>query len=159
MSDPALLVVAQFSRHAEALAWGRQQLEQLYGPVGFTGEPFSFHHTAYYTPTMGPDLRKQLLAFERLLPADCLAAVKRQTIGLETALAAQAVYAEPRPLNLDPGVLTLGKFLLATTKDQAHRVYLRDGIFAEVTLRFQDKAFTPGRGPMPIIANLPSWTS
>ena len=32
---------------------------------------------------------------------------------------------------------------LATTKDQAHRIYLRDGIFAEVTLRFQDKAFEP----------------
>jgi hypothetical protein len=44
---------------------------------------------------------------------------------------------------LDPGVLSLGKFLLATTKDQAHRIYLRDGIFAEVTLRFQDKAFEP----------------
>ena len=52
-------------------------------------------------------------------------------------------YPEPRPLNLDPGVLELGKFLLATTKDQAHRIYLRDGIFAEVTLRFQDGAFVP----------------
>jgi hypothetical protein len=32
---------------------------------------------------------------------------------------------------------------LATTKDQAHRIYLRDGIFAEVTLRFQAGAFEP----------------
>jgi hypothetical protein len=46
-------------------------------------------------------------------------------------------------LNLDPGVLSLGKFVLATTKDQAHRVYLGDGIFAEVTLRFEAGAFRP----------------
>jgi hypothetical protein len=46
-------------------------------------------------------------------------------------------------LNLDPGLLGLGKFLLATTKDQAHRIYLGQGIFAEVTLRFQDGAFEP----------------
>ena len=32
---------------------------------------------------------------------------------------------------------------LATTKDQAHRIYLRDGIFAEVTLRFEAGAFEP----------------
>jgi hypothetical protein len=44
-------------------------------------------------------------------------------------------------LNLDPGLLNLGKFMLATTKDQAHRIYLRDGIFAEVTLRFEHGAF------------------
>ena len=49
----------------------------------------------------------------------------------------------PEMPGLHPGVLALGKFLLATTKDQAHRVYLRDGIFAEVTLRFQDGAFRP----------------
>ena len=39
--------------------------------------------------------------------------------------------------------MTLGKFLLATTKDQSHRIYLRDGIFAEVTLRFQAGAYEP----------------
>jgi hypothetical protein len=46
-------------------------------------------------------------------------------------------------VNLDPGLLTLGKFMLATTKDQGHRIYLRDGIFAEVTLRYQAGAFEP----------------
>jgi hypothetical protein len=40
-------------------------------------------------------------------------------------------------------VLGLGKFVLATTKDQAHRVYLRDGIYAEATLRFHAGAYEP----------------
>ena len=140
---PVLLVVAAFSRHAEALDWGRERLEQTYGPVGLASEPFDFHHTAYYEPTMGSQLRKCLFAFRDLVPADGLPAIKRHTNALEAELAGAGTYPEPRPLNLDPGVLTLGKFLLATTKDQAHRVYLRDGVFAEVTLRFEAGAFEP----------------
>ena len=68
---------------------------------------------------------------------------KRRTNEMEKELAASGRFPEVRPLNLDPGILTLGKFLLATTKDQAHRVYLRDGIFAEVTLRYHAGAFEP----------------
>ena len=140
---PVLLVVAAFSRHPGALAWGRQRLEQAFGPVALAGPAYAFHYTDYYEPTMGPGLRKQLLAFRDLVPADALADLKRQGIALERELAESGAFPEPRPLNLDPGVLTLGKFLLATTKDQAHRVYLRDGVFAEVTLRFHAGAFEP----------------
>jgi hypothetical protein len=32
---------------------------------------------------------------------------------------------------------------LATTKDHAHRIYLRQGIFAEVTLYYEGKQFRP----------------
>lgn len=140
---PALLVVAAFSRHADALAWGRQRLEQAYGPVVLASEPFAFTYTSYYESTMGANLLKQLFAFQHLVPPDSLADVKQHTNALELDLAASAIFPEERPLNLDPGILVLGKFLLATTKDQSHRVYLRDGIFAEVTLRFQAGAWEP----------------
>jgi hypothetical protein len=143
LPPPVLLVVATFSRHAEALAWARRRLEDAFGPVALAGPVHAFDQTAYYEPTMGPGLRKQLLAFRDLVAADALADLKRQAITLERELAAGGAHPEPRPLNLDPGVLTLGKFHLATTKDQAHRVYLRDGIFAEVTLSYRDGAFVP----------------
>ncbi len=148
MADPrppdlVLLVVAAFSRHPSALDWAGQRLEQRFGPVARTSADFDFHQTRYYEPTMGPGLRKRFLVFDRLVEPDCLARVKLQTNDLERELAASGTYPEPRPLNLDPGILTLGKFLLATTKDQAHRIYLGDGIFAEVTLRFQAGEFMP----------------
>jgi hypothetical protein len=47
----------------------------------------------------------------------------------------------PRPLNLDPGYLGLGKLVLASTKDHAHRLYLSRGIYAEVTLNYQDRGW------------------
>ncbi len=141
--DPVLLVVAAFSRHAAALEWARARLEAEFGPVARTSPAFVFDQTTYYAATMGPDLRKQFLAFNNLIDAGRLAAIKLRTNALEQEEAASGTYPEVRPLNLDPGILTLGKFLLATTKDQAHRVYLRDGIFAEVTLRFHAGAFEP----------------
>jgi hypothetical protein len=141
--DPALLVVAAFSRHDTALAWARERLAETYGPLALTSTPFDFHQTTYYEATMGPGLRKQFFAFRDLVAPELLSDVKLFTNALETALAASGGFAESRPLNLDPGLILLGKFVLATTKDQQHRLYLRDGIFAEVTLRFQDKAFEP----------------
>jgi hypothetical protein len=139
----ALLIVAAFSRHTDALAWGRQRLSSEFGPIARSSEPYRFDHTAYYTPNMGPDLFKQLLVFEALVPLDSLAKWKRAAIDLEMELAATGRFPEPRPLNLDPGLLTLGKLMLATTKDQAHRIYLGDSIFAEVTLRYCDGAYEP----------------
>src|SRR5262249_40977091 len=86
---------------------------------------------------------KTFFAFRDLVAADALPDLKLHTNALEEELARGGTYPEPRPLNLDPGVLGLGKFLLATTKDQAHRIYLRAGIYAEVTLRFQAGALEP----------------
>jgi hypothetical protein len=143
VSDLALLVVAVFSRHQEAMAWARLRLEATFGPVALASEPYQFNQTHYYDEEMGPGLEKQLLAFHDLTRLDELARIKRFTNDLERQLAEGRTFAERRPLNLDPGLLTLGKFMLATTKDQAHRIYVGDGIYAEVTLRFQGGAFEP----------------
>jgi hypothetical protein len=143
LPDPVALIVAAFSRYVKALDWGRAKLETVFGPVALVSPRFEFNQTRYYEATMGPGLWKQLLVFGRLVSADCLAEVKRLTNNLEAELAGMQTYPEVRPLNLDPGVLSLGKLLLATTKDQAHRIYLREGIYAEVTLRFQAGKFEP----------------
>jgi hypothetical protein len=139
----ALLVVAAFGRHEAALAWARERLEASYGPVLRTSEPFVFDQTRYYEASMGAGLHKVLWAFRDLIDPTRLPDIKLATNALEAELAAQGTYAEARPVNLDPGYLVLGKFLLATTKDQSHRIYLRDGIFAEVTLHYQGGTFRP----------------
>jgi hypothetical protein len=138
-----MLVVAAFSRHDDALAWARRSLQEAYGPIALASPEYSFHHTNYYAATMGANLRKQFLAFQKLVVSDSLADIKRHTIRLEEELAARRGHPQSRPLNLDPGLLQLGKLLLATTKDQSHRIYLRDGIYAEVTLRFHAGAYEP----------------
>jgi hypothetical protein len=108
-----------------------------FGPVAKKSEPFEFNETDYYESAMGRGLRKVLFVFERPFdPADLVDA-KLQTNAWETACAQAGRYTEPRPLNVDPGYLTLGKLILASTKDFLHRVYLSRGIYAEVTLYFK----------------------
>jgi hypothetical protein len=140
---PVQLIVACFSRHAEALAWVGDELVQRFGPIGLASADFLFNQTSYYEATMGTDLLKRFLVFERLVAANCLPEAKLFTNGLEEVLSGSGRFPEPRPLNLDPGTLELGKFLLATTKDQGHRIYLDRGIFAEVTLRFEAGEYRP----------------
>jgi hypothetical protein len=138
-----LLVAAVFSRHMEACSWARERLEEAYGPLDQVSPPFVFNQTDYYADAMGTDLRKQLLTFRDLIAPDRLVEIKLHTNHLESELACAGRYPETRPVNIDPGYLNLGKLVLASTKDQAHRVYLGQGIYAETTLRFQSGAFVP----------------
>jgi hypothetical protein len=106
-------------------------------------EPFDFTETDYYAATMGSGLKKQFFAFERLVDPGSLADIKCQTNLWEAEYAALGRHVEPRPLNLDPGYITPAKLVLASTKDHAHRLYLRDGIYAEVTLAYRAKRWQP----------------
>ncbi len=136
-SCPALLLLAAFSRHQPALRWARDRAVEAWGPVAIDGPTFRFTDTDYYEPTMGAGLRKVFLAFAGPFDPGELADVKLQTNRWEQEYADSSQQPEPRPLNLDPGYLTLGKLVLASTKDHAHRVYLARGIYAEVTLYYK----------------------
>jgi hypothetical protein len=139
--------MAAFSRYGEALDWARRRAEDVWGPVALESTRFVFDDTDYYTPTMGPGLAKVFWLFDSpsggaFDPAG-LVDVKLTTNGWEDEYAALARHDEPRPLNLDPGYLTLGKLVLASTKDFAHRIYLDRGIFAEITLYYRHHRWEP----------------
>lgn len=136
---PVLLLIAVSSRYDAALNWARQRIAAEFGPLGAVSLAFDFTETDYYTTTMGTDLKKQFVVGEMPIDPGRLPAIKRLTNDWEAEYAASASHPEPRPLNLDPGYLTLAKLVLASTKDHAHRIYLADGIYAEVTLSFRHK--------------------
>jgi hypothetical protein len=137
--DRVLLVLAAFSRHETAFDWAAARAAEQWGPAVLVSPRFAFSETDYYEPTMGPEIRKGFWAFERLVDPSELAAVKLATNAWEAEYAALARHEEPRPLNLDPGYITAAKLVLASTKDHAHRIYLAQGIFAEVTLYYKDR--------------------
>ena len=119
-----------FARAAEALG------EQL-GPVRRVSDVMPFDLTDYYRQQMGQPLWRQFLAFAPPAERSSLAEVKLATNELEARFAAECPAGPPRPINLDPGYLTEAKLVLASCKDFAHRMYLRDGVYAEVTLLWQ----------------------
>ena len=131
---PALLIMAVFSRYEAALDWSQTRAEQNWSPLALASDVFDFDDTPYYEKTMGPALKKRLLAFEQLTNPGQLAEIKLATNDWEEFYARENSWPESRPLNLDPGYITEAKLVLATTKDRDHRIYLGSGIFAEVTL-------------------------
>ena len=133
---PVLPLVAVFSRHETALEWAVGRIEQGLGAIGLTSERFDFEQTNYYSQTMGESLWKQFFLLERLADPAMLADWKVMTNRWEQELAATGDFEETRPVNLDPGYVTEAKLVLATTKDRDHRIYLREGIYAEVTLYY-----------------------
>ncbi len=144
--EPVLLVVGLFSNNPAAVDWAEHQLTVRFGPIADRGGPFEFSETSYYEEEMGGQLRYHLLAFERLIRPEWLPEIKLLTNSLEhrAIRELQGASAESkRVVNIDPGYLAAGKFVLATTKDQAHRIYLGNGIFAEVTLSFRAGSFEP----------------
>lgn len=138
---PCLLVCAQFSQEESLLNWTRERMERFLGPVELESKPFEFNQTSYYNKEMGENLLKRLVVFQDLVDPAKLADIKLLTNQIEQEALSANLSSQERPVNLDPGLLNLGKFMLATTKDQAHRIYLRDGIFAEVTLHYQGTEF------------------
>ena len=136
---PVLLITAVFSRHDSAFDWARAKCETAWGKIALASDRFDFVETDYYRDSMGDNLKKQFWAFDELVDPGTLPEIKLQTNRWEQELADQRTLADERPLNLDPGYLSLAKLVLASTKDHAHRIYLARGIYAEVTITFRHR--------------------
>jgi len=115
----------------------RTNLLQRLGPMDYETPALPFDHTAYYDAELGTPLVRRIYGFERLVPLDGLVAVKLATNRDELA---QSRPDGTRQVNLDPGLLTLERLVLATGKNFTHRVYLGQGIWADLTLIYNKKA-------------------
>ncbi|MDR3000900.1 MAG: DUF4416 family protein [Fibromonadaceae bacterium] len=132
---PVRLVVGVLAANEEFAGEARQKLAERFGAVDLEMPPVPFAHTNYYEDELGKNPLRSFLSFEDRIERETIAAIKLETNEMEKIW--------NRQVNLDPGYMTLGQFFLATTKDQRHRIYLGQGIFAEVTLYFENGHFHP----------------
>ncbi len=110
-----------------------EKLEDHLGPIDFISEKFDFSHTDYYDKEFDGPLYRKIVSFERLIIADKLPSIKLFTNGLEV----DGSSIGKRHINIDPGYIALEKLVLASCKNFAHRLYLGNGIFAEITLSYK----------------------
>ena len=136
---PVKLVASLLANAPDLIAETNAALVQILGPTEIESELFPFDHTGYYTPEFGPMLQRQIVTFVELFDPAQLPDIKLKTNELEWSMAIEG----KRRVNIDPGYVSLGKLVLATTKDHAHRIYLGQGIYGEVTLTFQQGHFNP----------------
>ena len=142
MSDPqppeaVKLIASLLSGDGGLLGDAVRALSEKYGKADFISAPISFAYTDYYAAEFGPALMRRFVAFERLIRPETLPDVKLWTNGLEKRVSAEGC----RRVNIDPGYLAKAHLILATGKGYTHRPCLREGIYADLTLIYREKAF------------------
>jgi hypothetical protein len=139
ISDPVKLISSIFSGNPVLVEKAIRKLSEKFGAIDFISEYMSFEYTGYYAKEMGNALIRRFISFEDLVDPTSLPDVKLYTNRIEKELSK----GERREVNIDPGYLSEGHLVLATGKKYAHRPYLRDGIYADLTLLYQKGAFRP----------------
>ena len=136
---PVKLVASLFSPRKELIGEAMRLMSEKFGPTDYLSRFIPFDYTDYYREEMGGPLIRRFASFEALIDPSFLPEIKLFTNGIEDRFASVG----KRGVNIDPGYLSEFHLVLATGKGYAHRPYLRDGIYADLTLIYRDKDFRP----------------
>jgi hypothetical protein len=114
-----------------------EALSKHYGSIDFIGAQIPFHYTDYYTKEMGSPLLRRFISFADLIRPESLPDIKLFTNDVENSFSVHG----KRVVNIDPGYISQAHLILATCKGYTHRPYLRNGIYADLTLMYREKSF------------------
>ena len=137
--EPVKLIIGFIFKKEDILNEAGVFLEKRFGKIDFQSQILPFTHTDYYAKEFGKDLKRRFISFKDLILPEDLPKIKIATNRIEQKLSCR----QSRLINIDPGYVDLVKLVLASTKDYKHRIYLSEGIYAEVTLFYQAKTFRP----------------
>jgi len=138
--EPAKLFMSLITSEEDILQKGMDDLGEILGKIDFISDVLPFDFTDYYAQEMGNDLFRRFITFESLISRTLLPEIKQRANQLEEKYSTLVGH---RKINIDPGYLCLEHVILATTKGYTHRPYLREGIYADLTLIYRHKSFQP----------------
>ncbi|PIV58345.1 MAG: DUF4416 domain-containing protein, partial [Bacteroidetes bacterium CG02_land_8_20_14_3_00_31_25] len=79
------------------------------------------------------------VVYQAIVQRDEIVAIKRLTDHMEKEYSHDG----KRTVNIDPGLICMENLILATNKPFFHRIYLTDGVYAEVTLFYKRGTYNP----------------
>lgn len=142
---PVKLFIGMLSPESALFDTCEDVLRNEYGPIDYQSNIVPWVGSDFYQEEMGAGILRKFIFFECLIDPGLLGSIKVHTCAIEKSLALGTEADVKRRINLDPGYVTEAKVVLATTKDYSHRLYIGNGIYAEVTLRYgnKDRRFSP----------------
>lgn len=138
---PGRLIVSIIYSSMDALADGLKALEKKFGRVQFETLEIECAEASEYREEMGDGLLRRFFSFEKEVPRDSLPALKAACSKIEAQFADVTDNYLFRTVNIDPGILTPSNVVIATHKEFNHRMYLRDGVYAELALIYSRGTF------------------
>ena len=136
--QPVKLIASVLGADIETINRLISKLQEKFGDTDYISDELKFDFTDYYEPEMGTGLKRKLVSFTKLIMPDELPGVKLATNALEDEFTGPD---GKRRLNIDPGYIALCHLILATGKAFTHRPYLREGIYADMTLVYRGGRF------------------
>jgi hypothetical protein len=121
------------------------RLTERVAPISERTSVMPFTQSDYYCPEMGRGLSRYFVLFSHLAGREELRETKLQTNDIESSFSSDG----RRSVNIDPGYIALEHVVLATTKGFSHRIYLGKGIYADLTLIFENGTYCGFRWTYP----------
>ena len=138
-SDRVRLFSSLFSAEKELIDKAIDELLGLFGLPEVISPWLMFERTRYYEKEMGWPLYRRFVTFKKLISPEELVDKKLKTNIIEESYSVD----DKRRINIDPGYICLERLVLATGKNYTHRIYLSQGIYADLTLVFNKGTFKP----------------
>ena len=136
---PVKLITGLISRNPSQFSVAKRLLEKKFGKVDKETDLLDFSCTDYYEKELGKNLKRKFLSFKGLIPLERDCRIKLYTSKIERKFSEN----NARSINIDPGYITLANLILFTTKNRSHRIYIGQGIYADLELQFAKKSFHP----------------
>ena len=128
-----------------ALLTSQTEIEEMdrlvadsFGSIDSRSEQIDFTFTHYYDAELGTPIVRVLYSISELVDPTELARFKHLSNDIEAETARSD---GRRIINLDPGLLSLSRVILATTKPSAHRIPIGLSMHAEITLLYRRGRF------------------
>ena len=111
-------------------------LTEIYGETERISSEYSFSDfSIFYEKEMHSKVLKRLVSFKILVDPSRISEIKLKTNEIEKSYTSQY----GRNVNLDPCLLSHGKFVMATTKGASFRVPHEKGIYTDLSLVYARK--------------------
>ncbi|MBO5879768.1 MAG: DUF4416 family protein [Clostridia bacterium] len=126
------LIIGVIFFDEQVLTAALEKLKEKFGDWDMVSPDYSFSdgYSTYYDSELGGKGTRRIYSFETTVEPDMQAEIKEFTNDLENSFLGEG----GRLINLDPGLMSHGRFMLATTKDASFRIPLKRGIYTEMTL-------------------------
>ncbi len=128
-------------RGTHAMADIEAVLQSHIGTIDFNSNDYPFDQTNYYEAEMGQGLARRLVTFTVLRSPEELAPLKILTNQLEQEHFSTA--SKQRTANLDIGYLDHNKLILASMKGLGQKIYLSQGVYADMVARYKSGRYQP----------------
>lgn len=115
----------------------KHKLRSLFGEIDYESKQLDFVHSEYYRREMGDKLQRKFFSAKNLIKRENIVTIKHTANDIEK----EHMQDDKRTVNIDPGYLAQEHLILATGKGFAHRPYLGNGVYADLTLIYTQNNF------------------